>query len=98
MVALPRIGWPLGECGRRGIPSLFPLAAEGAEPSHGLRMQVLHDRCKGVGIEEFVCKPFRVEDLQQVVKHTRRLPRLVPAVPLSSAAAAEQPDTTPAPN
>ena len=41
-------------------------------------MQVLHDRCKGVGIEEFICKPFRVEDLQRVVKNARRVPLQFP--------------------
>lgn len=29
--------------------------------------QVLHDKCRAVGIEEFVCKPFRVQDLQRVL-------------------------------
>ncbi len=41
-------------------------------------VQVLHDRCKGVGIEEFICKPFRVEDLQRVVKNARRVPLQFP--------------------
>ncbi len=30
-------------------------------------LQVLHDKCREVGIEEFVCKPFRVQDLQRVL-------------------------------
>ena len=45
-------------------------------------MQVLHERCKGVGMEEFICKPFRVEDLQRIVKHTRRVSSQVPTVSL----------------
>ncbi|KAK9819724.1 hypothetical protein WJX72_001676 [[Myrmecia] bisecta] len=43
-------------------------------------LQVLHDRCKDVGIEEFICKPFRVEDLQRVVKTSRRVKRTSPPV------------------
>nr|AML78993.1 putative LOV domain-containing protein [Carteria crucifera] len=35
-------------------------------------LQALHDRCKEAGIEEFILKPFRVEDLRRVMKcHTR---------------------------
>ena len=33
-------------------------------------LQVLHDKCRAVGIEEFVCKPFRVQDLQRVLCKT----------------------------
>lgn len=34
-------------------------------------LQVMHDRGREVGIEEFICKPFRVEDLQRVLAHVR---------------------------
>jgi hypothetical protein len=37
--------------------------------------QVLHERCMEVGIEEFICKPFRVEDVQRVVSNPRRVSR-----------------------
>jgi hypothetical protein len=51
-------------------------------------IQVLHERCKGVGIEEFICKPFRVEDLQRVVKNARRVPLQMPRpLPQGQAAA-----------
>lgn len=30
-------------------------------------LQVLHDRCKEAGIQEFICKPFRIEDVQRVL-------------------------------
>ncbi len=29
----------------------------------------LHDQCLEAGIEEFVMKPFRVEDLRRIVSH-----------------------------
>ena len=38
-------------------------------------LQVLHNRCKEVGIEEFICKPFRIEDLHRIIAHSRILPR-----------------------
>ncbi|KAK9834967.1 hypothetical protein WJX81_000233 [Elliptochloris bilobata] len=36
-------------------------------------LQVMHDKGREVGIEEFICKPFRVEDLQRVLAHARPL-------------------------
>lgn len=30
-------------------------------------LQDLHDRCREAGIEEFIVKPFRVEDLKRVI-------------------------------
>nr|AML76429.1 putative LOV domain-containing protein [Chaetopeltis orbicularis] len=38
-------------------------------------LQVLHDRCREVGIEEFITKPFRVEDLQRVMSCAARISR-----------------------
>ncbi|KAL6758459.1 CheY-like superfamily [Haematococcus lacustris] len=37
-------------------------------------LQALHDRCREAGIEEFIVKPFRVEDLKRVVSTRRRTP------------------------
>jgi len=34
-------------------------------------LQVMHDKGREVGIEEFICKPFRVEDLQRVLALVR---------------------------
>lgn len=36
--------------------------------------QTLHDRCLEAGIEQFITKPFRVEDLRRVMKTCNRLP------------------------
>lgn len=38
-------------------------------------MQSLHERCRAVGIQEIICKPFRVEDLYRMVRAhgTRRV-------------------------
>jgi len=36
-------------------------------------LQALHDRCKEAGIEEFIVKPFRVEDLKRVMQTCRRV-------------------------
>jgi DNA-binding response OmpR family regulator len=33
-----------------------------------------HHRCREVGIEEFIVKPFRVEDLRRVVRCAPRRP------------------------
>jgi CheY-like chemotaxis protein len=38
-------------------------------------LQVLHDKCKLAGIREFICKPFRIEDVQRVL--TMIAPRLL---------------------
>mmetsp|Transcript_346 Transcript_346/g.905 ORF Transcript_346/g.905 Transcript_346/m.905 type:complete len:977 (-) Transcript_346:554-3484(-) len=38
-------------------------------------MQVLHDRCREAGIEEFIVKPFRVEDLKRVLTVARHVKR-----------------------
>nr|AML77436.1 putative LOV domain-containing protein [Heterochlamydomonas inaequalis] len=47
-------------------------------------VQALHDRCKEAGIEEFIVKPFRIEDLKRVMKACHRVPRqeVAQAVPL----------------
>ncbi|KAG1674483.1 hypothetical protein FOA52_003088 [Chlamydomonas sp. UWO 241] len=38
-------------------------------------MQLLHDRCRDAGIEEFIVKPLRIEDLQRVLSVPPRLKR-----------------------
>ncbi len=51
-------------------------------------MQSLHERCKAVGIREIICKPFRVEDLQRMVRaHGQRRVRYpMPKAPPPAAA------------
>lgn len=38
-----------------------------ALPALSPNLQVLHDKCFAAGIQEFICKPFRVEDVQRVL-------------------------------
>lgn len=52
-------------------------------------LQALHDRCREAGIEEFIVKPFRVEDLKRVMNTCARPPpavdtRVAPQTPLSA--------------
>ncbi|CAL8464108.1 g3643 [Coccomyxa elongata] len=39
--------------------------------------QVMHAQGKDVGIHEFICKPFRIEDLQRVLNSTCRVKRVI---------------------
>ena len=41
-------------------------------------LQAVHEQGKEAGIADFVCKPFRVEELQRVLNSTGRVKRLVP--------------------
>lgn len=41
-------------------------------------LQVLQEQCKQAGIEDFITKPFRIEDLQRVIRNPRRVPRTTP--------------------
>jgi CheY-like chemotaxis protein len=34
-------------------------------------LQALHEQCREAGIREFICKPFRVEDVQRVLDLVR---------------------------
>lgn len=55
-------------------------------------LKCLHERCRGAGIAEFICKPFRVEDLQRVFRVARTLPRVRgPAPQPQPAGALQQP-------
>lgn len=49
-------------------------------------LKVLHDRCRDVGISEFVCKPFRIEDLQRVLSAVHTLPRVRTGRPINAGA------------
>ncbi|BDA49232.1 probable signal transduction histidine-protein kinase BarA at N-terminal half [Coccomyxa sp. Obi] len=40
--------------------------------------QVMHAQGKDVGIHEFICKPFRIEELQRVLNSTCRVKRVLP--------------------
>lgn len=40
-------------------------------------MQVMHGQGKELGIHEFICKPFRIEELQRVLNATARVKRVL---------------------
>lgn len=40
-------------------------------------MQVMHAQGKDVGIHEFICKPFRIEELHRVLNSTCRVKRVI---------------------
>ncbi len=42
-----------------------------------LATQVMHAQGKDVGIHEFICKPFRIEELQRVLNSTCRVKRVI---------------------
>nr|AML78291.1 putative LOV domain-containing protein [Pleurastrum insigne] len=44
-------------------------------------LQTLHDRCREAGIEEFIVKPFRIEDLRRVMQASSRTQACVPLAP-----------------
>ena len=50
-------------------------------------LQELHDRCREAGIEEFIVKPFRVEDLKRVISVCSRVVNSRRAADLQGAAA-----------
>lgn len=39
-------------------------------------LQIMHEQGIEAGIADFICKPFRIEELQEVLKSTPRLKRL----------------------
>ena len=40
-------------------------------------VQAVHEQGREAGIADFVCKPFRIEELQRVLQSTRRVNRTV---------------------
>lgn len=39
--------------------------------------QAVHEQGRQAGIADFVCKPFRIEELQRVLKSTKRVKRAI---------------------
>ena len=42
-----------------------------------MRAQVMHEQGSEAGIQEFICKPFRIEELQRLLLSTRRVRRVL---------------------
>ncbi len=51
------------------------MAANNPDRKRARRAQVMHEAGSEAGIAEFICKPFRIEELQRLLLATRRVSR-----------------------